>query len=206
MTIDIGNVLRVVAEWDAPDGTIAQLVWHYVVSAGSGGDPFDVLDDIIANLDAAWLNIVDYVDDDFTGAQITLFQRDTGLHRWDGVANASLLNVDGNLAQEFLAHGVSVLAKFFTEATRRQARKYLFGITEAHSTDGHTTVAGLVAFGLFAADFDDVVTSAPLTLVFGTYNVDPLSVLYESFSQAIQSVVVEGLYAYQRRRRPGTGI
>ena len=55
--IDLNDVLRVVAEWSGPDGSIAQLVWHYVVDAGNDEDPDDVLADIITNFETAWANI-----------------------------------------------------------------------------------------------------------------------------------------------------
>ena len=205
-TIDLNDVLRVVARWDAPDSTIAELVWHYQVIAGTGGSPATILAAILTALDASWLNIDQDVSDEWTGDTLELFKYDFANHQWDGVAADLMLAEDGTAAGTYLAHGDSLLIKFFTQANRRQGRKYMFGLTEAAITDGVWDVAELSNFALFGADFDDNVVSGAITLQFGTFNVDDTSALYETFSANIQTAQAENLPAYQRRRRPGTGV
>lgn len=80
------------------------------------------------------------------------------------------------------------------------------GIIEGRAGDGIIDTTGLIALGLFVADLDDSVVSGSETLVYGTYNTSPLSALYETFSPRNQNAAVESVVAYQRRRRPGTGI
>lgn len=204
--IDLNDVLRVVAEWDAPEGTVAQLVWHYLVTSGNNDDPQDVLDDIITSLNAAWANIEAYVSIDYLGSTIELFKYDMGNHQWDGVAADIMAAVDGGSGVDMVPHGAAGLVKMFTTAARRQARKYLFGIIETMTLNGNWTAAVVTALALFAADLDDQVAAPLTTLTFGTFNVDDTSPLYETFSPTNQVVQAEALPAYQRRRRPGTGI
>lgn len=204
--IDLNDVLRVVAEWDTSSGTISQLVWHYLVTSGNNDDPNDVLDDIITNLETAWANIEDRIGNDYTGADIELLQYDFGNHQWDGVAASPLVNVDGSSVSGHVAHGVAGLCKFWTELNRRQGRKYVAGLTEADLDDGIINGATVTALALFATDLDDVVTAPLTTLTYGTFNLVPTSALYETFSKSTQTSGAEAIAAYQRRRRPGTGI
>lgn len=205
-TIDINDVLRVVAEWDMPDGTIAQLVWHYLVTSGNGDDPVDVLDDIHTNLVAAFANVAAAVSDLVEGSTIELYQYDFGNHQFDGVATRTNSSNDGLSAADMTSHGVACLVKLFTESARRQARKYLFGIVESSIEDGTFNAALVTNAALFGADLDDAVSAPLVTLTYGTFNVDPASPLYETFSKTTQTVQAEAISGYQRRRRPGTGI
>lgn len=204
--IDLNDILRVVFEWDGAIGTLAQLVWHYRVTAGNNEDPDDVLADIVTNFESAWANIDTYISDKWLSSTVELYQRDTALHQWDGVATTTSLNLDGATAADALPQGCAALVKVFTESARRQARKYVPGFIESQVTDGVILTTPLVALALFVADLDDSITSGTETLVFGTYNTLATSVLYETFSQQNGSAQVEANIAYQRRRRPGTGI
>lgn len=205
-TVDLNDILRVVAEWDAPQGTIAQLVWHYKVTNGSGGTPATVLAGILSQFDTAWLNIDQEISDEFLGSTMELYKYDSTLHQFDGIANTVMTNEDGTNINTYLAHGDALLVKWFTEANRRQGRKYMFGLTEAAISDGLYTAGAVSNFALFAADFDANIVASGVTLQYGTFNVDDTSALYETFSPGIQTVQAENLPAYQRRRRPGTGI
>lgn len=204
--IDLNDILRVVAEWDTPEGTIAQLVWHYLVTAGNNDDPQDVLDDIITNLNSAWANIAAKVSNEFLGSTIELYQYDFGAHRFDGVATDTITAVDGTSVDDMVAHGAAALVKFFTVAARRQARKYVMGVGEGNTLDGLWVAGALSDLALFALDFDDPISAPLTTLTFGTFNVDAASPLYETFSVSNLAVQAEAVIAYQRRRRPGTGI
>lgn len=204
--IELNDVLRVVAEWDTTGGTIFQLVWHYLVTLGTNDDPIDVLDDIKTQLTVAWANIEAHINDQVAGADIELLQYDFGNHQWDGVAADSLVGLDGTAVGEMLPPQSAVLLKFFTEKNRRQARKYVPGIIEGNQNSGVMAVNPLIDYALFAAALDKVIAAPIVTLTFGTFNLDSTSVLYETFSKAIQIVLAEGQTVNQRRRRPGTGI
>ena len=204
--IDLNDVLRVVAEWDMSTDGIAQLVWHYLVTAGNNDDPDDVLDDIVTNLNTAWANVAGDISNLLEGADIELLQYDFGNHRWDGVSSQPLTAVDGTSGTGFLPHGTAGLCKLWTEANRRQCRKYVPGLTEDEVAAGIIPPATITNLALFATDLDDVISAPLTTLTFGSFNVLPASALYETFSKSIQTAGAEAVPAYQRRRRPGTGI
>ena len=206
MTVAVGDYIRVVAEWDIPDGTIAQLVYHFHGATGSPATDTVVGGAVLAALHAAWLQIEDYVSDLVTGAELEVYLRDVANHQWDGIYTGVLTAADGADVTPMISHGAAGLVKIFTYAARRQGRKYLMGLTEGDNDDGSLVGAVTTALALFAADLDDPVTAGALTLNYGNYNTDPLSPLYETFATASQTVQAESIIAYQRRRRPGTGI
>lgn len=202
----VGDILRVVAEWNIPDGSVAQLVWHLEAVSGSTVTDLVVGAQAIVELTAAWAIMEDYIADVVTGGTLEMYLRDTVLHRWDGVYANNIAALDGLDAAEMIGHGTSALVKMFTSKARRQGRKYIMGLTESDQADG--TLVGLVltAAALFMARLDDDFSAGALNLEVGTYNTDVESPLYETFSAASQGVQAEGILAYQRRRRPGTGI
>lgn len=206
MSVDVGDVIRVVAEWDIPDGTIAQLVWHYIGLSGSSAPDATVLTAVEFNLDNAWDSIVARIDDTVLGSTIEGFKWDFVLHQWDGIGTIPMVGIDGTAVDEMLPHGAAGLVKIFTTAARRQARKYVMGFGELAQGNGTLIPAAVTDLALFATDLDDDLFAGSLVMNFGVFNTDPLSDLFETFAVSAQSVQAEGIMAYQRRRRPGTGI
>lgn len=205
-TILANDVMRVVAEWDAPQGTVAQLVWHYVVKTGSGVQSLTLLDAILTNLQVAWADIEDVVSDLYTGATISWSKWDFTLNRFDGLDVAPLTNADGVSIADPVPHGAAGLVKIFTEVARRQARKYVHGLIDTVIVAGSVTAPVLVNLADFAGVLDTDIIAGGITLGFCTFNVDATSPLFETHSLAIGAVQAEAVVAYQRRRRPGTGI
>lgn len=204
--IGVGDVVRIVAEWDIPDSTIAQLVWHITGTVGAAQTELVVLASAMAHLEAAWLHIDQDISENVLGSTFSILLWDFALNRWDGVGDAALLNADGSNVTDMIAHGVSALAKIFTGQARRQARKYIMGYCENNLEDGTLSAAALVQIALFAGALDNPFNAGALTLAFCTFNTDTESPLYETSSIASGSVQAESIAAYQRRRRPGTGI
>lgn len=206
MSVGQDDVIRVVAEWDVPDGTIAQLVYHFLgVTAVTASDAA-IVTAAIAHLEAAWPQVDQEISDLVLGSTLEVFKWDFTNNRFDGIGSGVLTGADGIDTDEMLPHGAAGLGKIFTEAARRQARKYIPGLTEGSQVDGTISAAALSAIALFLADLDDDLLAAGLTLEFGTFNTDPTSSLFETFSSASGTVQAEAAFAYQRRRRPGTGI
>lgn len=206
MTVAVNDIIRVVAEWDIPDGTIAQLVWHMHGASGASATDAVVGAAVLAALEAAWLNIDQDVSDTVTGSLIEIYRRDLVNHRWDGIDSRPITAADGTDASSMISHGAAGLFKIFTSLSRRQGRKYLMGMTEGKQDDGTLNPAPLTNLALFAAALDNPVTAGALTLNYGNFNTDPSSPFYETFATASGAVQAEGILAYQRRRRPGTGI
>lgn len=205
-TIVTDDILRVVAEWDMPDGTIAQLVYHFLQTDGGATSTAQFLVAVEAALVLAWDQIEDHVADVVLGSRIGIALYDFVNHQFDGQEDGPLDDCDGTIATEMLPHGAAGLVKIFTGAARRQARKYVPGMLEAECINGSLTAAAVTALALFAADLDDDVASGGATFSFCTFNVDETSILYETASEANGTVQGESIVAYQRRRRPGTGI
>lgn len=206
MTVTVNDVIRIVAEWDMPSGTVAQLVWHYLGSSGGPASDTEVLVAVEAMLDAAWDHIAARVAQEVTGSTIQLFKWDFTLNRWDGLGEVPLIGADGSSTDHMLPHGDAGLIKIFTLALRRQSRKYIHGLIEGTQENGLIDALILSDLALFAADLDDNVAAGTLTLKYCTFNTDPLSPLFETESLANGTVQAEAIVAYQRRRRPGTGI
>lgn len=205
MTVGVGDVVRIVAEWDVPDGTIAQLVYHFIGISGTTATDAQMGAGALAALALAWLQMDQEISDQVLGNTIETYLWDFALNRWDGIDVRDQAGTDGVAAADMLPHGAALLIKIFTDAARRQARKYLHGFTEARNVDGTFDALALSAAALFAADLDDDLNVGGLQLAFCTFNTDPLSPLFETASQANGGVRAEGIAAYQRRRRPGTG-
>ncbi len=206
MAVDVGDVVRIVAEWDIPDGTIAQMVWHFIGISGSSSTDVAVLNAAEAALQAAWANIAARIDDTVLGSTVEGFRWDFTLNQWDGMGQVPLIGADGTATDEMLPHGAAGLVKIFTDAARRQARKYVPGFGELAQGNGTLIGAAVTDLALFASDLDDIIFPGNLVMHFGVFSTDPASALFETFSETRQSVQAEAIMAYQRRRRPGTGI
>jgi len=206
MTVDVGDVVRVVAEWDGPGGMLAQMVYHLRGKSGTPETAAVVGAAALAAHQLAWLNIDNDLDSTLIATVQELLQWDFVLNRWDGVDTRPFTALDGLTIGELQAHGVAALVKIFTTAARRQARKYVPGYIEEKIGDGVVLTTPLSNLALYAAALDNDVVAGALTLEFGTFSTDPISPLFETFSAASGAVQAEGVVAYQRRRKPGTGI
>lgn len=206
MTVEVGDVIRCVAEWDAPSGTIAQLVYHYLARSGTTATEAQVGTAVEGRLDAAFDQIMARISDLYIGSTVEGLSWDFALNRWDGIFTVQLLGADGTSVASNQAHGAAALIKTFTAANRRQGRKYVMGVDEAQIDEGLVVGAALSDFALFAAEMDDDLNAGGLVLAYGTFNTEPTSPLFETFSEASGAVQAEAVVAYQRRRRPGTGI
>lgn len=206
MTVAVGDVLRVVAEWDIPDGTIAQLVYHFIGVSGSTATNAQAGIALLAALEAAWLHVDSDINGQFTGSVFQTSMWDFTLNRFDGIDSRPIVAADGLGAGDSVSHGVALLIKAFTTSARRQGRKYLPGIREVNISNGTFVAAQLTDGALFMADLDDDVVAGGLTLSYCTFNTEPTSPLFETAGIANQTVQAEAISSYQRRRRPGTGI
>lgn len=206
MSVDVGDVVRVVAEWDGPGGMLAQMVYHLKGKSGTAETASVVAAAALAAHQAAWLNIDNDLDSELAATVQELLQWDFTLNRWDGVDTRPFTALDGLTIGDMQAHGVAGLVKIFTVAARRQGRKYIPGYIEGNVGNGILDGPTLTNLALYAAALDNDVVAGALTLEFGTFNTEPTSPIFETFSAASGAVQAEAVVAYQRRRKPGTGI
>lgn len=201
-----GDVLRIVLSIDEPETVLANLVWHYLVTSGSGGDEATALAAIDTMLQSAFGNINGDIFSLVTSSDLDMLKRDVPNHRWDGVASQASTAVNGLSGSHLLPHGTGPLVKFFTETGRRQGRKYIPGYTEASQAGSVMDAAHVTRLISFAQVFNDDIIAGPVTLGPGNYNTDALSVLYETFAEWSNTSSISTIASYQRRRKPGVGI
>lgn len=206
MTIDVGDVIQLVMTWDTPLASVAQNVWHMQMVSGAGADEADILAAVETQLQVAFTDIDGFIADDFEAVTLEGFVRDVALHQWDGFGAEVLSSMIGLSTGDYEPHGVAAVCRWFTESLRRQGRIFLPGLVETAIVGGVISASPEADLALFMADFmtDISVTGGLLTLC--TYNVEPLSALYESASLAIGVAVINSLPGYQRRRKPGVGL
>ncbi len=204
--IDATDVLRLVISAAMPDSVVAQLVIHYLATAGSGGDEATILTALAANIEAALTDMQAMISTGVSTTEADLLKYDPVLHQFDGIENEALSGFTGGDVGHMLPHGDALLLKFYTTFPRRQGRKYIYGLGEANQQGGTWSAALLVAAALASADFMDTIVSDGITLVPGTFNVTPASDYYETFEAFVNAGGINSFCDYQRRRRPGVGI
>ena len=206
MTLGTNDVVRIVLSFLLPETVTAQLVWHYIVTAGTGGVPGTILAAILAAANSAFNGIE---GDMVTGAdsvEIDLLKWDFTANRFDGLANSVATSISGTSNASMAPHGVGPLVSFFTDTGRRRGRKFLPGYSEDSFIDGNLQAAPLSRLITFNAGFNDDVISGGITLAPCNFNTDELSPLFESVAEWSNTSAVATIAAYQRRRKPGVGI
>lgn len=204
--LDPGAVIQVVQTWDTPLASVAQNVWHLLMKTGGGADSADVAAAILTQQQVAIANVEDEINLGFEAILLELREWDFTLNRFDGVETLAMSSVVGVSAVDYNPHGVAMLGRIVTENARRQGGTFLPGIIDSAVVDGVLTAgaeASLLAYlGVF--DTDISVTGG----VFGwcTFNVDPLSPVFETTSLAKQSVIANSLPSYLSKRKPGNGL
>lgn len=206
MEFNTNDIARLVLTWAFGTESVAQMVWHYIMTGIGPADPATLLLSVEAQMTLAWLEIDQLITADLQAETLEVLKWDFVNNRWDGVDSQSVVGMDGTGVGEYLPQGNSVLVKILTDASRRQARKYVPGISEGATADGFITGANLVDFADFAGLFDAPVSPGGKQFVYCTFNTEPTSVLFETESQARQSVIAESAGSYQRRRKPGVGL
>lgn len=205
-TIDSGDVIRIAIEYNLADNTQGYGVHHYQATAGTGGSPATILNDIATYIEAVYeLNDHVFVTET-SSEEAQLFKYDFTNHRWDGLVNQALSAFIGDDALAHNPNGLAGLGKLFTDVARRQGRKYFFGMSEAQVTDGNLVAGAITAYGDILDDLGDIIVSSGITLKPGVFNTDAASVLYETFELFNDTYAVETIVSYQRRRKPGVGI
>jgi hypothetical protein len=202
----VGDILRATLVMAQLDAQIANLVYTFRVISGSEADY-----DVIAAAISAWhavaeTGVMDSFLNDIASIEFNVAERNLATNQWDGKATVAHTSYTGTHAGEGIPAGNAVVLRYITQAARRQGRKFLPGIPEA-LVNGNTLNSVLLAdVILFALDTVLDITAGGATLRPCTYNVDPLSALFESASEMTGVTVLNTFSGYQRRRQPGDGI
>lgn len=206
MAVVLGDIVKFVAKGTMESGNEWNWVWHYIVSLGATETDLVVLTALRDHLDTVALGMEVHQSTSIDSTECELFVWDAVLNRFDGTAQIGWLTHLGTNVAEVVPNQLAMLMKAFTAVGRRQGRKYIPGLTETAVAGNAWSSASLAAALVFAAGMDNLVSGGALTLLPGTFNVDPLSALFETFENFAGVVAVDTVPSTQRRRKPNVGI
>lgn len=202
----IGDVVEVVQTWDTPLASVAQNVWHLVMVSGAGADSDDILPAVLTQQQVAFAFVAAEVNTGFSVVLHELRKWNTTTKRFDGVDSQAASLMVGTSATDYLPHGVAALGRIVTAVARRQGRTFIPGMTDAN------VVGGLLAAGMeadlvsYLGIFDTDISITGGLFSWCTFNVAPLSPVFETTSIAIQTVIANSLPSYLGKRKPGVGL
>lgn len=206
MSLEVGDVIRVAMTGESPGANVFQNVWHYRMAVGAGGDEDLFLAAVEAKWRLAFAEITTRIASSFLYSFMEAWKRDTVNQRWDGIAALDISDTPGTNVGDPLPHGAAALNRHITTVFRRQGRHFIPGMAEAETALGLFASAALSDMADYGAIFDDTVIEGGNQYDWGVYNVDAASVLFQTFAQASNTVIANGIVAYQRRRKPLVGI
>lgn len=203
MTVDAGDILRIVASMLWSDGNVNQNVFNAIVTGGgSPWDDQDIVDDAEAWLDTMYLNLTDHTSDSLAGNEVIVYKYDVAGGDWDEVSSQAWTWSPAASSDE-LPRGVAALVRLWTEDPDVQGKKYMPGMLEANTTDGLFGAGLIIDLLLFASDW-----YAPFAggTSGATWTPGIWSVVQEAFIAAVDHIATSSIPAYQRRRKRNVGI
>jgi hypothetical protein len=205
-TLEVDDVVQVIMTWDTPLASVAQNVWHLKMVSGAGADSDGVLPAVLTLLQVAIASIEDELSTAFEAVLLELRGWDFTLHRFDGLDTLAMTGVVGASISDYEPHGVAALGRIITEVARRQGSTFLPGLVETSVVAGVLVAAAETGLAGYLATFDTDISITGGLFSWCTFNVDPLSAVYETASLATQSVVANSLPSYLSKRKPGNGM
>jgi len=204
MTVELGDIIRVSCRCDDINGNDLVNVFHLKVTEVVDGTP------------GLWaVAIVDYMEGAFS--QLNNVQSEVvepvdikiDVVTWDGADETVVENIGTytwgtpyvpGAAGDPLPPGVAGFVKFLTHLGKVYGRKFIGGMLEAGNVSGYYNSGVVDALELFAGEIISGLTS----LIAGEAVYGVLSKKLGTFVEAI-ALDVPNVYAYQRRRRQGSG-
>jgi len=205
-TINIGDVVEVVQTWSTPLASVAQNVWHLTQVSGAGSDSADILAAVLTQQQVAFAVMAGRINDGFSVDLFELRKWDFALNRFDGVGSLAATGIVGTSILDYEPHGVAALGRIVTAVPRRQGGTYVPGMDENQIEDGVLHPLFEADFASYLALFDTDIGVTGGLLSWCTFNVDPLSPVFETVSLNIQSVIANSLPSYLSKRKPGVGL
>jgi len=202
----VGDILEIIQTWDAPLASVAQNVWHLKMISGAGAVSDDVLAAVLTQQQVGFALIENRVNTAFEAILLEARKWDFTLNRFDGVGSLAMTLVVGTSVVDYEPHGVAGLGRIVTEVARRQGRTFIPGFVESQFTNGTFIAAAEAAFLTYLATFDTDISVAGGLFSWCTFNIEPLSPVFETASLAIQTVIANSLPSYLSKRKPGVGL
>lgn len=202
MSVTDGTILKVVISMLWTDGNLIQNVYSAVVTGGgSPWDSGDIVEDAVSWAEDMMYNLTAFISEFIDGSQVQVYEYDSVDDDWDEVGSQSFFwnpTQDGDQ----LPRGAAALLNLKTTDPDVSGKKYICGICDTHLEDGlftSTVLAALLSYGVdWYAGF--VGTDSGATWTPGIW-----SVKNTVFKQALASLVIPAIPAYQRRRKRGIG-
>lgn len=205
-TLNIGDVLQLIQTWDTPLASVAQNVWHLIMVSGAGADSDDILAAVLTQQQTAFAEIEGELNNQFEVVLIEGRQWDFVNDRFDGVGALAATSMVGLTAIDYEPHGVAALGRILTDSARRQGSTFIPGMDHTQVNNGVLETAMEAALLAYLAIFDTDISVTGGLLSWCTFNVDPLSPVFETASIARQTVVANSLPSYLGKRKPGVGL
>jgi len=203
MSVQVGDILRIVAAMVWDDAEVAQNVYNAVIG-GSGGpyDDADIVDDALAWVQAMYANWLTHFSDELNGSQVQVYKYDSVDDDFDEVGTVGWSFTPTGAADQ-LPRGVAGLVTCRTSDPDVQGKKYLPGLTEAAALDGIITVGTLAVMLDYA---DDWVTAFVGGVSGASWIPGIWSPTRTNFFPCGDSYTANAIPAYQRRRKQGVGV
>jgi hypothetical protein len=203
MALSTNDILKVVVSIAFPESVVAQNVfWVLFENDGGSAAEDDVLDDLETWVEGIYANLLSKWDTETSLDELHAYVYDSSEDDFDEVGSRSLTGV-GITALDFLPHGTAAVTNAKTANPDVQGRKFWGGFTEGANNNGAVDSATLTAIALADADWVTDFTGAQTGSGFdpGVY-----SLTKSTFYGFTGDTVLNTVWGYQRRRKPGVGI
>lgn len=203
MSIQTGDILRVVATLLWLDGDIAQNVFNSVVT-GAGGPWLEanILADALDWVETMYLNMVGSMSDESDGSQVQVYIYDSVDDDWDEVGTTAwTFNPTG--AGDQMPRGVAGLINCKTSDPDVSGKKYLPALLEQNADDGLWSSGLITNLGNFADDWLTAFVGASSSADWAPGIWSPT---HTNFYLASGTSIIPTIPAYQRRRKQGVGV
>lgn len=197
-------IVRATVEMNAPEGTIAQNVLHFDVDSGPSTSLADIRTAVRNHIVGPLDHFNDVMNVNGVFNRIIFHEVIQGNPPTYNPIGEVVINIVGALASRYNAHGVALMMRFPTDVPRREGRFYLAGTdVGALSTTGTWAATTLIAAADGALDLitDQFNAGTGLTTRYGVLT--PSTGLW---TPNANTVVIDAVPDYQRRRKPGVGV
>ena len=202
MAISEGTLLRLIVTFLMPSDSVAQNVFNVILStAGSSSDEDDVLTDLKTWATDMYAHLTGSIADDVAGDLVEMYEYDTGDDDWDKV-NFDTFTYSPTNTNDMLPHGAAGLVRMPTTDPDVIGRKFVAGIAENAQSESDWNASTLSNLSDFASEWATPFVGAATGASFTPVVWSPTK---SAGFPTSGSVVVSGLVAYQRRRKPGVG-
>jgi len=205
-TLNIGDVVEIIMTWDTPTVSVAQNVWHYIMVSGAGADSDDLLAGVLTNQQVAFAAIDARVSNQYEAVLLEARVWDFVNDRFDGVGTLAATGLLGTDIQDPQVNQVAALGRIVTEVARRQGRTFVPGFSELQVTLGLLISAAEAALAAYLALWDTDISITGGLFNWCTFNVAPLSPLFETASKASGTVIANSIPSTLGKRKVGVGL